>query len=115
VELKGSCSFVAIVLHDGLINSRLYLLYSFHVVLDIVTNSGQFFSLVLDCLSGQSELCLNGCAVVEDGIVAKVFLHFQHFLDLFEIGSHLFEHIAEMCLGFSKQFLTLAVLAAQFL
>jgi hypothetical protein len=91
------------------------LLHRLHVVLNIVTNSGQFFSLVLDCFSGQSELGLYGCAVVEDGIVAKVFLHFQYFLDLFEIGSHLFQHIAEMCLGVTKQFLTLAVLVAQFL
>lgn len=88
------------------------MLYSLHIVLNIVSNGGQFFSFVLDCLSGQSELCLYGCAVVEDGIVAKVFLHFQYFLYLFEIGSNLFQHIAEMCLGVSKQFLTLAVLAA---
>ena len=53
--------------------------------------------------------------MVEDGIVAKVFLDFQYFLNLFEIGSHLFQHIAEVRLGVTKQFLTLAVLPTQLL
>lgn len=109
VEFICKSDLVTIVLHDGLVDIGLYLLHSLHIVLYIVADGHQFLDFMLQSLTGQTQICLCGCPVVQDRVVAEVLLHFEHILHLPEVGSHLLQHSSIVRLGSPQGLLTLGL------
>lgn len=96
MEFISQRCLLAVVLHYLLINLYFHSFNCLYIILDIISNGQKLLYFQLERLPELSNLQLQGGAMVQDSVIAHIFLYLEDILQLLEVVSRLSEQIGEV-------------------